>query len=149
MKKTVCVALATIAFILMNFTSGLADRGRYGGHGGYGVRGGYSVYGGHGGYGWHGGVGITVAPGWWGSYYPYYPYYPPYYPYYQYYQEPPIVIQQQPDVYIQPVPQEEQQPVYWYFCKDPQGYYPYVKQCPKGWRKVVPTPPESSSEPPE
>ena len=27
---------------------------------------------------------------------------------------------------------------YWYFCQDPEGYYPYVKQCPKGWQKVVP-----------
>jgi len=136
MKKTVCVALATIALIIMNFTSGLAYRGGYGGHRGYG---------GHGGYGWHGGVGITVVPGWWGPYYPNYPYYP----YYPYYQEPPIVIQQQPDVYVQPAPEDEQQPIFWYFCKDPQGYYPYVKQCPKGWRKVVPTAPDSSSEPPE
>lgn len=26
---------------------------------------------------------------------------------------------------------------YWYYCKNPSGYYPYVKQCPSGWMKVV------------
>ena len=35
------------------------------------------------------------------------------------------------------------QPYYWYYCQDPQGYYPYVKSCPGGWIEVVPkaTPP--------
>ena len=28
----------------------------------------------------------------------------------------------------------------WYFCDNPQGYYPYVQQCPGGWRAVAPTP---------
>ena len=27
---------------------------------------------------------------------------------------------------------------YWYYCQDPQGYYPYVKSCPGGWITVVP-----------
>ena len=98
-----------------------------------------------GGHGGHGGVGIWLGPGWgpgwWG------PYYNPYY--YPYYQEPPIFIEQQPDIYVQPAPQTEQQPIYWYYCKDPQGYYPYVKQCPDGWMKVVPTPPAPPSSPTE
>jgi hypothetical protein len=98
--------------------------------------------GGHGGHGGHIGVGVWLGPGWWGPYY-----YPYYYPY-PYYQEPPIVIEQQPEVYVQPTPQPEQQPVYWYFCKDPQGYYPYVKQCPSGWTRVVPTPPSQTTAPP-
>jgi hypothetical protein len=33
---------------------------------------------------------------------------------------------------------------YWYYCKDAKGYYPYVKRCPSGWMKVVP-----SSSPPD
>lgn len=76
--------------------------------------------------------GVWVGPGpYWG--YPY-PYYNPYYA------APPVVIQEQPPVYVQPAPQQEEQS-YWYFCPNPKGYYPYVKQCPGGWLKVVPEPP--------
>lgn len=93
------------------------------------------------------GIGVWLGPGWWGPQY-YAPYYSPY-PYYPYYPpEPPVVIQQQPDIYLQPAPQQEL-PVYWYYCKDPQGYYPYVKQCPNGWMKVVPTPPGPETTPPQ
>jgi len=75
-------------------------------------------------------VGPVWGPGWWGPYGPYgYPY-PSYY-------SPPVVVQQEPQEYVyQPAPRSEQQ--YWYFCQDPQGYYPNVKKCPKGWLKVVP-----------
>jgi hypothetical protein len=31
-------------------------------------------------------------------------------------------------------------PTSWYYCDHPQGYYPYVAQCPSGWRAVSPTP---------
>jgi hypothetical protein len=64
----------------------------------------------------------------------------PWYPY-GYYSPPPVVIQQQPPVYL---PREQEEPHYWYYCQDPQGYYPYVKSCPGGWMKVVPevTPPQ-------
>ena len=100
--------------------------------------------GGHGGHGSRVGIGVWLGPGWWPGWgWPYY--YPSYYPYYP--AEQTIVIQQ-PEVYEQPTPQAEQ-PVYWYFCKNPQGYFPYVKQCPSGWMKVVPTPPDSSVTPPE
>ncbi|MCX7171356.1 MAG: hypothetical protein NTY41_14020 [Proteobacteria bacterium] len=30
---------------------------------------------------------------------------------------------------------------WWYLCKKPAGYYPYVRECPSGWEKVSPTPP--------
>jgi hypothetical protein len=64
----------------------------------------------------------------------------PWYPY-GYYPTPPVVIQQESPVYVQP---EQEQPYYWYYCQDPQGYYPYIKNCPDGWMKVVPevTPPQ-------
>ena len=66
---------------------------------------------------------------WWG---------PPVYPYD--YSEPPVVIEQQPFIYDeQQAPLEEQQ-YYWYFCPEAKAYYPYVKQCPSGWMKVVPSP---------
>ena len=47
---------------------------------------------------------------------------------------PPEVIEAPPE-YSEP---EQQQPYYWYYCRDPQGYYPYVKSCPGGWIPVVP-----------
>jgi hypothetical protein len=31
-------------------------------------------------------------------------------------------------------------PTFWYYCEHPKGYYPYVSQCPSGWRAVSPTP---------
>ena len=82
----------------------------------------------------YGGVRVWVGPGWgpwwWGpAAYPY--------PYYGYYAQQPIVIQQQPPIYDQRMQQPEQQ-YYWYFCPDSNTYYPYVKQCSKGWLKVVP-----------
>ena len=47
----------------------------------------------------------------------------------------------------QPAPQApptgyvQQQTGYWYYCADPAGYYPYVKDCPQGWMQVVPSEP--------
>ncbi|MGZ5050741.1 MAG: hypothetical protein ACXWAS_06755 [Methylobacter sp.] len=72
-----------------------------------------------------------------------YPYYrdPFYYPYYY----PPqiITVPVTPPVYIQqPPPASQQYPSgYWYYCHNPQGYYPYVKECPNGWQQVDPVPP--------
>jgi hypothetical protein len=40
----------------------------------------------------------------------------------------------------QAAPQTEQ--CYWYYCQNPQGYYPDVNNCPGGWMKVVPTTPQ-------
>ncbi|MGD9226626.1 MAG: hypothetical protein PVF26_09015 [Desulfobacterales bacterium] len=63
----------------------------------------------------------------------------PWHPY-GYHPPPPVIIQQQPPVYVQPEQPEEN---YWYYCPDPQGYYPYIRNCESGWMKVVPdvTPP--------
>ncbi len=123
MKAVMRIVLAMLVLIMANGLPAHADRG---GHG-------------------HVGVGVAIGPGWWGYPYPAYPAYPyPYYPYYPYYYpEPPIIVEKQPDTYIYQAPQAEE-PQYWYFCKDPEGYYPYVKKCPKGWLKVIPpeNPPE-------
>ncbi|MDD1619960.1 MAG: hypothetical protein LUQ11_00650 [Methylococcaceae bacterium] len=77
---------------------------------------------------------------------PYYSY--PYYrdPFYDPYYYPPVVtVPSAPPVYI-----EQRPPVtrdypagYWYYCSNPEGYYPYVKECPDGWQQVDPAPSES------
>ena len=120
---------------------GYADRGRHGskgraytshGHRGHGHKGHW-----HRAHGFHHGVrgprvrvGIGIGlgtfwgPAWgWGPYWPYYAY-------------PPVVIAPSPRVYVEAPPP----PVYWYYCENPRGYYPYVSQCPSGWRAVSPTP---------
>lgn len=79
-------------------------------------------------------------------------YYPGYYgyrsygyrrPYYRSYAYPStIVVPSSPPVYIQratPAPAQPQTN-YWYYCREPDGYYPYVKQCPAGWLQVAPQP---------
>jgi hypothetical protein len=106
-----------------------------GGHGGGGHRG----HGWHGGHGWRGpriGIGIGLGPFWGPSWAPYaYPYayaYPP-----VVVAPPPVVVQPRQQLSIEQSPSES----YWYYCDNPQGYYPYVQQCPGGWRAVAPTPP--------
>ena len=87
------------------------------------------------GYAWYRG-GVYVRPS---IVVPLGPYWEPY-PYY-----PPVVVTPPPQVYGQPAPQTPNPPPpapsYWYYCEEPQGYYPYVQQCPGGWRPVAPTPP--------
>ena len=54
-----------------------------------------------------------------------------------YYAAPPVLVQEAPPVYMQqgtPAPQV----YYWYYCQNPPGYYPYIKDCPAGWMSVVP-----------
>jgi hypothetical protein len=101
--------------------------------------------------GFHGGhVGVFVDP--WPLFYPYgYAYGP--YDYYPYAYYPPAVVTQQvaPTVYVQ---QDTSDPVQqpntasspaasndWYYCRNPQGYYPYVRSCANGWERVPAQPP--------
>ena len=93
-------------------------------------------------------VGVYLGPGFWGGYYPYYGYgpyyYPPYYGYGPYYYPPAVAtVPAQPQTYIEKGTAEEApgSPSYWYYCREANGYYPYVKQCPGGWEQVNPTPP--------
>ncbi len=95
--------------------------GGYGlGYGGYGL--GYGGYGlGYGGYGLgYGGYGLGY-----GGY-------------------PPISIPETPPVYIEQQDfvksTAESQKNYWYYCQDPAGYYPYIRECPNGWLPVSPQP---------
>lgn len=105
----------------------------------------------HGGYrGYHGprtSVGIYVgAPLFWGGwgYYPRPYYYAPYY-YPSYYYPPVVASPPEPTVYIERPSNARAEPErtpqdYWYYCPEEQAYYPYVKQCAKGWQKVTPQP---------
>jgi hypothetical protein len=146
MKRALCLILVVAALFLGTTLPGYADGGYRGGggyHGGGGYRGGGGYYHGGGGY-YHGGGGyyggVWVGPGWgawgpgWGVWGPGWwgvPAYP--------YVAPPVVIEQPAQIFVEPQQQPETQG-YWYYCPDPQGYYPYVNKCPKGWLKVVPTP---------
>ncbi len=140
MKKIMCPILAAFVLLLSSALPSYAGGGGWGGHGGGGWHGGGGGnWGGHGGRVFFG-TSIFVGPGFWGPgwYGPAYPYYP--YPYYSYpyYGGPPAVVQQDPQVYIQQPEPQAQQPNYWYYCQNPQGYYPQVQQCPGGWMTVVP-----------
>ena len=130
MKQMKLASAMVLSLCLLSSGTVLADRGYGGRHGG-----------GHG--GGHIGLGFYFGA-------PYLPYYSPwYYPYsYPYYPYPPVVMAPPaPSVYIEQGNQQEpsqqaapQQENYWYYCGNPEGYYPYVKECPGGWRKVSPIP---------
>ena len=89
------------------------------------------------GHGWHGHSRVHFglyfgAPLYWPAY-PYYPYYPP-----------TVVVPQSPPVYIEQGEQGAEAAAgqgWWYFCRESNAYYPYVKHCPGGWERVSPQPP--------
>ncbi|MCM0082837.1 hypothetical protein L4X63_14675 [Geomonas sp. Red32] len=108
---------------------------------GGGFRGGGYHHGGH----FGGGVFIGGPWFWDPFFYPFYPYYA-----YPYYSSPSVIIQQQqPQEYIMQPSAPEQPQGYWYYCKESNGYYPYVKRCPGGWMRVAPTPATPPETPPE
>jgi hypothetical protein len=141
MKKTIPILLLATLMVFMVPLSSYAGHSHVYGSVNIGV-GYHGAY--HGGYygGYHGGY----HGGWYRPYYrPWGPGFywggsivvgPPWYPY-GYYAAPPAVVQPPPQVYVEP---QQPQQNYWYYCQDPQGYYPYVKTCPGGWMKVVPEP---------
>lgn len=125
MKKNIFIILGVMAIIMVTSLPGYA-RGPH-------FHSGASVWIGP---GWGVGWGPGWGPGWVAPVYPrYYPYYPPA----ASYAEPP------PAEYYDPAPLPEQ-PEYWYYCKKPKGYYPYVRSCPDGWTKVAPNPDKPAKE---
>lgn len=76
---------------------------------------------------------VFVGPTWGPWFYP-----PPYY----YAPSPPIIIERTPPVYIEQAPPQRQADAanYWYYCGASNAYYPYVKECPSGWQRVLPSP---------
>lgn len=90
----------------------------------------------------HGHVGVFVGgPGYYYAPGPYY-YAPP-----PYYYPPPVVIQSEPDVYIERAQMSEATGApessagTWWYCPASKSYYPYVKECSSGWQEVPATPP--------
>lgn len=130
MKKAVYLILIVFVLLFVGVLPVCADGHGHGGHGH-----GHSFFSGNVwiGPGWGG-----WGPWWWGA--PYYPNYP-YYSYNPY----PYYAPQQSSEYVEQTPQVEEQ-TYWYFCPNARNYYPYVKRCPGGWLKVIPSsaPPDGS-----
>jgi hypothetical protein len=94
---------------------------------GYALAGGRHHHHGHGriSLGFHFGVPL----GW---YHPWY-YAPPAY----YYPVAPVVVQPPaPTTFVERSDVVPEGAGSWYFCRDSNGYYPYVKQCPGGWQRV-------------
>jgi hypothetical protein len=132
--------LVMVAMLLViSALPGHTDRGGHGykGHGSKGHE--YRGHGhrGHGHRGWHrsGGARVFIRPSlivpfgdYWG-------------PDWEPYDDPPVVVAPSPQIYAQPPAPAQPPPVSWYYCDAAQAYYPYVHQCPGGWRAVSPTPP--------
>jgi len=51
----------------------------------------------------------------------------------------PVAVQQPPAV-----TPGAQAPGVWYYCDSAKGYYPYVSQCPEGWKTVPASPPPTA-----
>jgi hypothetical protein len=67
-----------------------------------------------------------------GWYHPWY-YAPPAY----YYPAAPVVVQPPaPTTFVERSDVVPEGAASWYFCRESNGYYPYVKQCPGGWERV-------------
>jgi hypothetical protein len=136
-----CKRLTLLAVLMSATLMPTIDAHADHGHGGFGFGtnhygggerggGGHWIHGPHNGaWGWW-----WVLPGAWLLYdQPVYPSYPQ------------VVVQPAPQepMVIQPAPQTTQQN--WYFCDSASTYYPYIQQCPEGWRTVPAVPPPSDT----
>jgi hypothetical protein len=158
------VTLIAIAAMLVSGGTVMAADGWHGGHGSGGWHGGgHGWNGGHGGYGggyWRGGwgwwgwpyFGLGVATGAILSYPYYYLPYNPYYsynPYYGPYGYAPayspsttVIVREREPVYAddpgysEPARTRSSAGATWYYCKQSNAYYPYVRRCAGGWEKV-------------
>jgi hypothetical protein len=77
---------------------------------------------------------------------PFYPWYYPY-PYYPYPPYPVVVAPPAPTTYIEQGEAPPHSLSYWYYCAESNTYYPYVKDCPAGWMRVVPHAPPRATQP--
>jgi hypothetical protein len=161
MKRFVIAIAAVMGLAMMTGADIASARGQGGGasSGGGGGRSGGAApahgSGGHGGHhggryygGWYGGLyfaGLGLGYGYWGWpwYYGAYPYYAGAYGYDPY---PYSVYESAPISYAEPS-EETAQPSLWYYCTNPAGYYPYVKNCSALWLPVVPPSSTASGKP--
>ena len=87
--------------------------------------------------GWHGGPRVSFGLHFGVPFYAPYYYYPAYYPAPVYYPAAPLVVQPSaPPVYVERGDVVPEGAGTWYFCRESNAYYPYVKQCPGGWARV-------------
>ena len=138
LKTTKLLCLILVLFVSITSGSIWARGGHGGGHhgGGHHFDGGHHFGGGHhyGGYGLGWGLGLGYG---YDGYWPYYGgYYSPYYSGYGGNYPPVVYIQRDGDA----LAATESQSNYWHYCRNPKGYYPYVKKCPDGWLPVAPQP---------
>ena len=123
MKRITATSVAVAAALALAAAGG-ALAGGHGGHGGHFHHGG------------HGRVFLGIglgAPLFWPWYYP--PYYPPTV----------VAVPSSPPVYVEQGDDgaATAKSDYWYYCPESKGYYPYVRECPRGWQRVAPEPPPS------
>lgn len=129
------ISKSAIPIILL---AGFAACGTAWAHGGFHGHAGHGFH--HHGHGHSGAsvgiaIGVPLAAPW---------YYRAPSPYYYY---PPLAVAPAtPPVYIERQDEEssiESRAGYWYYCGNPQGYYPYVQQCNVTWQQVPARPPGS------
>jgi hypothetical protein len=82
-------------------------------------------------------VGVYVG----GVYDPFWPFFPYNYPYYPYYAYPYTYPEVLPEAV--PLAAAPAQAPTWYYCNDPQGYYPYLRTCNHAWQAVPASPPSN------
>ena len=128
-----CIFIALLASIFASLAApAMADRWHYRG---YNIRTfrhyDYDAW--RHGYWYHGWRSRRFAWWWYGGGL-WYPYAAPVYPYPNPYIPPAIIVEQAPPARSQPPAQT------WYYCPNPQGYYPYVPQCSAPWQAVPATP---------
>lgn len=155
MKKWLAAGIAALGLALI--ATDYADAAARGGFGGGGFRGGFR--GGFGGGGFRGGfrggfggfrggfrsrafIGPAFGfgfydPLWWPAWD-----YPWAYPWSYSYLPPAPVVQ-----YVPPAGYGVASQQYWYRCGNPEGYYPYVRNCNTGWEQV-PAAPLNAPQPP-
>lgn len=123
-SKWTVVTLALLAVVLASDPALARRGGHFGGHHHHGGR-----------------IGIHLGlplfwPGW----------YSPYDYGYPYYRSAPLIIESQPQQYIErgdsDAAMAESDDPYWYYCEKSRTYYPYVETCPGGWKKEIPRPPK-------
>ncbi|MGI4847123.1 MAG: hypothetical protein ACRYGK_03160 [Janthinobacterium lividum] len=128
MKHRLAVVFTVLLLAALGSSSAMAQRYHGGGHARVGIY-----------------LGAPLFGASFGS--PFYdPFYVPryYYPPSYYYPAPVVMAPAAAPVYIEQSTAQaspQQMPSNsWYYCQDPQGYYPYVKNCAVNWQQVPPAP---------
>jgi hypothetical protein len=134
--KSILLVLALVGSATVNVAWASHGSSHFAAHRSFQHHGGW----GHGhGYYW----GVGFYGGGWPWFYPwYYGYAVPVMPY-SFYSETAAPVEYVEMNPANPPPSASDAPAnVWYYCQNPQGYYPYIKSCAGGWQKVAPQPPK-------